>query len=313
MAAKRGLDTILPTAEGDPEKSFQHLQEDYRVLAGIIASCQTEDRRLSTQRLGFETTKTEVNEALSKAEGEEVENLRKRLSTVESELQANAEAISRNAKAEEKANKDAADLRAQLEKPLRELAPAGAPAAAESSAAKILRTAGITKLSLKCEKTKDLARRTTDDTWIQLMLLGCTPKARDFIEEQRWEDCEEIVEAATTRYLPHREEAHHIFAKACPGAEMGTRHFSCLVLLYKLAKLKVHDGILPQEPPDASQMQQTMPQNLHFSPGGSTTLVNQAKFRGDSHEVEEQITMDPDHKDILLIKAIYETERLKSL
>ena len=70
--AKRSLEnTILPTAEGDPDKSFQNLQEDYRVLAGIIASCQTEDRRLSTLRLGFETTKTEVNEALSKAEGEE--------------------------------------------------------------------------------------------------------------------------------------------------------------------------------------------------------------------------------------------------
>ena len=34
--------------------------------------------------------------------------------------------------------------------------------------------------------------------------------------------------------------------------------------------------------------------------------------RGDDHEVEEQISMDPDHKDILWIKAIYKASRLKS-
>ena len=243
-----------------------------------------------------------------------MQNLEKRLDDLQKMLQANVDATSKNKDRENKANKDAAVLRVQLERPLREHLPAAeAPAAASSDAAQILREAGITKLSLKCEKTKDLARRTTEDTWIQLMLLGCTPKARDFINQQRWEDCEEIVESATTRYLPHREEAHHIFAKACPGAEMGTRHFSCLVLLYKLAKLKANDGVLPQEPPEAPHMQQQMPQNVQFSPGASTALGNLTKVRGDGHEVEEQITMDPDHKDILLIKAIYETERLNSL
>ena len=183
MASKLSLAAILPTAEGEPQKSFVHLREEYQVLGGIIASCQTEDRRLSTQRLNLENTKSEVTEALSKAEGEEVENLRKRLSTSEMMMQANAEATSKNKDMEDKANKDAADLRVQMEKPLRERLPsAGVPAAADSDAAKILRDAGITKLSLRCEKTKDLARRSTEDTWIQLMLLGCTPKAREFIE-----------------------------------------------------------------------------------------------------------------------------------
>ena len=56
-----------------------------------------------------------------------------------------------------------------------------------SSAADVLHTMGISKLSLKCEETKDLARRVTDDTWIQFMLVGCTQRARDFIEEQGWE------------------------------------------------------------------------------------------------------------------------------
>ena len=35
--------------------------------------------------------------------------------------------------------------------------------------------------------------------------------------------------------------------------------------------------------------------------------------RGDDHEVEEQLSMDPDHKDILWVKAIYEASLLKSL
>ena len=228
----------------------------------------------------------------------------------------NADATSKNLKAENRVQEEATALRKKFEKLLSEAldsVPAGPRPSGAPSAVDLLRQVGITKLSLKCEKTKDLARRVTDDTWIQLMLVGCTQRAIDFIEEQGWEDCEEIVESAATRYLPHREEAYHIFAKACPGAEMGTRQFSCLVALYKLACLKVHGSPSPPGPPGPAPAQQVPPHTFQFASGSTIAIGNQNKFRGDSHEVEEQISMDPDHKDIFLIKAIYKIDRPKSL
>ena len=170
--------------------------------------------------------------------------------------------------------------------------------------------AAITKLSPKCERTKDLAKLATDDTWIQLMLLGYSQRAKEFIEEQGWDDCEGIVEAAATRLLPQSEESCHIFAKACPGAEMGTKHLSSLVLVYKLARLKYYGEPSPPEPAEAAPTQQFSPP-LNNSALAVLNKDTALVVRGDAHEVEEQISMDPEHKDILLVKAIYEAERIR--
>ena len=93
---------------------------------------------------------------------------------------------------------------------------------------------------------------------------------------------------------------------------MGTRHFSSLVLVYKLACLKVYGKPTAPEAPSVPAEQPGTPQLR----GTRFALMDRspAKLqRSDNHEVEEQISMDPDQKDILWVKAVYEAEQLKSL
>ena len=319
---REGMEPPLPVPDSEdptdlsPQDGFLVAGNRFRELVDAVNNAQSTDRRLSTDRMTLEKDKVEVSAQISENPDDENSVLKGRLSEIEKDLRSNAEAAQANLAAERVARDEAAVLRQKFVTPSAKRVavppPSALPSDPDANARHLLQMAGITKLSPKCERSKELAKRTTDDTWIQLMLLGCSQRAKEFINQQGWDDCEGIVEAATTRRLPHREEACHIFAKACPGAEMGTKHFSSLVLVYKLACLKHYGEASPPEPAEVGPPQQ-------LSPTGnipSLAILNRDAAlvaRGDADEVEEQLSMDPDHKNILWVKAIYEDQRLKSL
>lgn len=208
MAAKSSEAALLPMMRDapPPSKSFKEITERCRVLSGIIESTRTEGRRLSLARFDLESNRAAVSaNPAEENEGDGIEALRVTLAKIEKDLLANTEAVGKNLEVEKEAQDGATNLRQQFEQPMRRASErplALQQPTQEQGAAGILRSVGITKLSPKCGKTQDLARRTTDDTWIQLMFLGCTAQARYFVEQQGWDDCEGIVEAAATRHFP---------------------------------------------------------------------------------------------------------------
>ena len=230
MSSLPVADTKGDPSDLTPQDSFLVAGDRFRDLVATVNAAQTTDRRLSTDRMTLEKDRKDISAQMSENPDEDNSTLKGRLSEIEKDLLANAEAAQANLAAERVARDEAAVLRQRFDAPAaKQVAappPSAQPTGPDANARSILQLAGITKFSPKCERSKELAKRTTDDTWIQLMLLGCSQRAKEFIEQQGWDDCEGIIEAATTRRLPYREEACHIFAKACPGADMGTKYFS---------------------------------------------------------------------------------------
>ena len=122
----------------------------------------------------MEATRADTSAKICENEGDDIETLKRCLGEIEKDLLKSTEVFKANLEAEKVARDEASTLRERFEKPGQKLAitslpPPGQQGGPEANTRSVLLSVGITKLSRKCEKTKDLARRTTDDTWIQLI------------------------------------------------------------------------------------------------------------------------------------------------
>ena len=173
---REGMEPPLPVADAEdpkdlsPQDGFLVAGNRFRELVDAVNSAQSTDRRLSTDRMTLEKDKIEVSAQISENPDNENSALKGRLSEIEKDPRSNAEAAQANLAAERVARDEAAVLRQKFGTPAAKrvaVPPRSAlPSDPDANARNLLQMVGITKLSPKCERSKELAKRTTDDTWI---------------------------------------------------------------------------------------------------------------------------------------------------
>ena len=159
---------------------------------------------------------------------------------------------------------------------------------------KLLKTWGLTSLKPTCKISRELCEKVSDNTWLRLCLSLVSQKIKNHVVTQGWPDCESIADCVSSKHLPQKVEACHVFAQSCPNVQPGTADYSALVRFHKLMCLKAYGRDCPEEP-----MPSPMTPILHqgfFNPmmGGLSP-----KARSDANEVKEKFSIDPEEKDIL--------------
>lgn len=99
------------------------------------------------------------------------------------------------------------------------------------TASEYIKELGITKLKCNCPISQQVCLDHDDTVWWQLVVGNLPEAAREWVELQRFTECDNAKEAATVQTYPIRAEAAVIFARVRDGKE-GTGNFLSLVQMH---------------------------------------------------------------------------------